>query len=221
MASTWPIKAVLFDLDGTLLDSRRLITEAYRHACRQVLGRELADEELVARWGEPLQTRIAHTAPDATPDQLDAVVTAYTAYYLAHHDRLAHLFPGVLEMLDALARRGRRMAVVTSKRRATTRRGLDVFGLHRFITTAVSADDVEHPKPAAEPVLAALRELGADPDEAVMVGDGIFDILAARAAAVRSVAALWGTREPEALRAAGPDYEAGAPGDVVAIVDSG
>ena len=98
---------MVFDLDGTLIDSFALIAAAYRHAARRVLDRVLGDEEVVARWGEPLAVRAAHVAPGRTQE----FIAAYTAYYDAHHDPLCASFPGVPEMLSALASRGCRLAV--------------------------------------------------------------------------------------------------------------
>lgn len=160
-------------------------------------------------------------APELSPDRLAALAETYFDYYMAHHDELATLFPGIREMLDALKRRGCRMGIVTSKWRLPTLRTLQAFDLARFIAVAVCADDIEVRKPAPDPILEALRQLEGRPDDALMVGDGVFDIQAARAASVRSVAALWGSREVEALIAARADYAAASPQDVVALVESG
>ncbi len=215
-----PIRAVLFDLDGTLLDSYTLIAESFRHACRAVLGREISDAEIVADWGAPLRVRFQRVR-GAAPSRVKTLMDAYLAYYDAQHDRLATLFPGVLEMLEALKRRGCHMGLVTSKRRYTTRLAVQAFALGRFFDAVVSEQDVPAAKPAPDPVLKALRDLDAQPHEALMVGDAVFDIQAARAAGVASVAALWGSREIEAVRAAGPDYEVASPNDVAALIGSG
>ena len=209
--------AVVFDLDGTLIDSIGLIVASFRHAAEVVLERVLTEDEAVARWGEPLQLRAAHLAPG----RADEFIAAYTAFYDANHDRLCRPFTGVPEMLAALAARGVRLGVATSKRRRSTMQALERCGLARWIGAAISAEDVPVPKPAADPVLAALARLGAAPADAWMVGDGVFDVEAARRAGVRSVAALWGTREREALLGARADYVASRPEDVVSFVASG
>jgi pyrophosphatase PpaX len=208
--------AVVFDLDGTLIDSFVLIAESYRHAAQTVLGRPLTDDEVVARWGEPLQARVAHLAPDRGEE----LIAAYTAHYEAHHDRLCRPYPGIPEMLAALAAHGCRQGVVTSKRRRATAHALERFGLESWIQVAVCAEDVHVPKPAPDPILEVLTRLDAARSDAWMVGDAVFDIEAARGAGVRSVAALWGTREREALRVARPDYVAARPADVVPLVTS-
>ncbi|MGQ0568499.1 MAG: HAD family hydrolase [Armatimonadota bacterium] len=215
MAST--LTPVLFDLDGTLLDSYTLIFESFRHACRVVLNRELTEGDVLERWGSPLRARFERIDRTRT----DELINAYVAYYDAHHKRVAALFPGVLEMLDTLKRRGCRLGIVTSKRRRTTARAIQDFDLDRYVVAVVSEQDVRAPKPAAEPVLAALERLGGQPEKAFMVGDAAFDVQAARGAGVRSIAALWGTRDLDALLAAGPDYAAASPPDVVTVVESG
>jgi len=209
--------AVVFDLDGTLIDSFGLIVASFRHAARVVLDRVLTEDEAMVRWGEPLPVRAAHLAAG----RVHELIAAYTAYYDANHDRLCRPFAGVPEMLAALAARGVRMGVATSKRRRSTAQALERCGLARWIGAAVSAEDVRIPKPAADPVLEALRRLGAAPEAAWMVGDAVFDVQAAHKAGVRSVAALWGTREREALLGARPDYVAPRPDDVVSLVASG
>ncbi|MGH2397213.1 MAG: HAD family hydrolase [bacterium] len=192
---------------------------SFRHAGRELLGREITDAEVLARWGAPLRERFAPLASSA-PELMEHLIDAYVAHYETHHDRMALLFPGVYEMLASLRRLGCAMGVVTSKRRRSTMQALDAFHLHAFIRVAVTADDVAAAKPAPDPIREALRRLGGHPGAALMVGDGAVDILAARAAGVRSMAALWGAREVDALLAAGPDYVVDTPHDVVALVAS-
>ena len=208
-------QAVLFDLDGTLIDSFALITEAFRFAVRTVLKREASDEEVLTRWGEPLRIRLGSIA-DA--EQIPALSDAYTAAYQEHHHRLAAPFPGVQQMLEQVRGLGCRLAVVTSKRRRSTYHDLEAFGLDRYFDAAVTSEDVTLFKPAPEPVAEALRRLGAAQEGTLMVGDAVFDILAGKAAGVHTAAALWGTREREAALDAGPDHVAERPEDVVSLV---
>jgi pyrophosphatase PpaX len=206
---------VLFDLDGTLVDSFALITQSFRHAVRMARHREATDDEVFARWGEPLRIRLASVA---APHELPEVLAAYTAFYQEHHDGLARLFPGVAEMVGELAGLGCRLGVVTSKRRTTTEQDLEVFGLAPFIRAAVTSDDVTVFKPAADPVREALRRLGGDARDALMVGDAVFDIRSGTAAGVATAAALWGARDREAVLAAAPDYVVERPEDVPPLV---
>lgn len=210
------MRAVLFDLDGTLLDSFALITAAFRNACRQVLGRELTDWEVMDRWGQPLQARFQALAPGRVAE----LTSVYSAFYDAAFRALVRPFPGVEDLLRRLRARGVGLGIVTSKRRRSTLRDLEAFGLLGYFAAIVTSEDVTRVKPAAEPVLRALAVLEADAAGSWLVGDGRLDILAGRAAGVRTIAALWGTREREALLAAAPDYVAASPEEVAALLDA-
>lgn len=206
---------VLFDLDGTLVDSFELITQSFRHTVRMARHREATDDEVFSRWGEPLQIRLASVA---APEQLPDLLAAYTAFYQEHHARLTRLFPGVAEMVGRLVDLGCALGVVTSKRRTTTEHDLEVFGLAPFIRAAVTSDDVTAFKPAADPVREALRRLGGEARDALMVGDAVLDIRSGTAAGVATAAALWGTRDREAVLAAAPDYVVERPEEVPPVV---
>lgn len=206
--------AVLFDLDGTLLDTFALITRAFRDACRAVLGREPSEREVLERWGQPLAVRFRAIAPS----RVDALIAAYTAAYDASAAALARPFPGVEDLLRRLRDGGAGLAVVTSKRRRSALRDLDVVGLLPCFAAVVASEDVARVKPAPDPVLHALRALDAETAQGWMVGDSTLDIQAGRAAGVRTIGALWGAREREALAASAPDYVAASPAEVVSLV---
>lgn len=155
------------------------------------------------------------------PDRAGALIEAYARYYDAQCGRLATLFPGIAEMLRALREAGTKLGIVTSKRRRAAEQDLRVFGLTQSMLATVCAEDTAKAKPSPEPVQEILRRLGTPPQDALLVGDGVYDIRAAQAAGVRSAGALWGARDPAALRASGPDYLVERPEDVVALVVSG
>lgn len=210
-----PIRAVLFDLDGTLVDSSWLIAEAFRHACRTVLGREITEAEVLADWGAPAPVRFSNI----DPARVQELVDVYVSYYEVHLRRV-RLFPGVRETLEDLAARRCRMAIVTSKGRGRTQQTLQALDLVRFFGAVVDVQDIQFPKPSPDAILIALRRLGSRREEALMVGDSPLDIEAARAAGVQSAAAMWGTWEADALRAARPDHKLQSPAEVAALVAS-
>jgi len=206
--------AVLWDLDCTIVDSFELLFQAYRHAVRAVLGWELTRERLRQELGPPLPLHMEQYSVE----QAEPLVKAYQGFYNEHHDDYARLFDGVREALEAGERRGWRQAVVTSRGGNNTHRRLGAWGLLPHFGAIVTAQDTDRAKPDAAPVRVALERLGARPEEAFLVGDDVVDIQAARAAGVRSIAALWGARDVGRLLGERPDYRAERPADVLQLI---
>jgi pyrophosphatase PpaX len=207
------LRAVLFDLDGTLLDSAELIITAFQDTCRHILHREIDRDTILREWARPIRERFHALAPD----QDEALSQEYLRRYLALHGQRARLFPGVTDTLDALRARGYAMAIVTSKRRATTQAALDAFHLDRWCSVVIADEDVTRHKPDPEPVRLASERLGLWPDAALMVGDTPFDIASGRAAGADTAAALWGTVDADGLRAAAPGHELAHPADLLPL----
>ena len=210
------VKGVLFDLDGTLLDTYRLILESFRHATGEVLGHPLPDEVLMAKVGMPLVEEVKDFSGD--PAVQAELVRAFRAYNERMHDRLVGAFPGVQDMLEVLAGAGIHMGVVTSKRGALARRGLEVCELAGFFEFALGSDEYAGHKPSPEPVLAGCKRLGLDPASCVYVGDSPFDIAAGNAAGCATVAVTWGMFGEHDLRAQGPAHVAHEPGDIPGLL---
>jgi pyrophosphatase PpaX len=150
---------------------------------------------------------------------LEALVATYRAYNLAHHDRMVTVYPGVVTAVEAVRQAGRATGLVTSKNRTGALRGLAVAGLEPLMDVLVCADEVTNPKPHPEPVEKALSLLGTPASTAVYVGDSIHDMVAGRAAGVRTAAALWGPFGREHLAGATPDYWLESPADLVTLLD--
>lgn len=196
------IKCVLFDLDGTLLNTNSLVVESFKHTVRQHLRREIAAEELYAHFGEPLIDIMRRLSPE----QAEVMVTTYREFNLKKHDELAAPFPGAAEILADLNGRGYRLGVVTSKIRHMAERGLKLFGLDRWLDLLVGFEDTARHKPHPEPINIALDRLTAHPNEVIMVGDSPFDLECARNAGVLSAAVKWSVHPPEKLLACKPDF---------------
>jgi pyrophosphatase PpaX len=207
---------ILFDLDGTLIDSGPIIMASMRHASVTVLGRE-PDEEAVraAIGGQGLVSQMR----DLDPDRVDELIDVYRAHNEPLHATL-QTFDGVLELLPELRRRGHQLGIVTAKRVATVELAFERIPQLRELTDVlVGADDTERHKPDPDPVLEALRRLGATPDEAVYVGDSPFDIRAGRAAGAFAIAVGWGGIHPdERLLAEAPDALVQHPEEILALV---
>lgn len=184
---------VLFDLDGTLIDSGGIILASFRHATQTVLRREIPDEQLLAAvGGSTLQAQMR--ALD--PDRVEELVHSYREHNEPLHAEL-ECCPGILPLLDELRTQGRRLGVVTAKRHKTIRLAFDRLGIAEYFDVVVGSDDTERHKPEPDPILEALELLGARPYEAAYVGDSPFDVRAAKAAGVFAVAVAWGRIHPE------------------------
>ena len=208
-------RTVLFDLDGTLIDSIELIRRSYDHTLRTHLGRAMEQREWLAGLGRPLRWQFAQYDPDERA--VDAMVATYRAWNFAHHDELVRGFPGVLDAVRELHTRGVALAVVTSKLHASARRGLELCGLSPFFEVLIGVDDVTEHKPHPAPVLAALAKLDRAANTAVMVGDSPHDLTSGRAAGTRTAAVAWGPFEHAELRATEPDHWIATPMELVQL----
>jgi pyrophosphatase PpaX len=196
-------RAVLFDLDGTLIDSIELILRSYEHTFAVHGLPALARAELVAGLGTPLwaQFKACGVADDDVPN----LVATYRSFNLEHHDDLVLPYPGVLEAVQGLARRAIPLGVVTSKLSAAAWRGLRLVGLAEHFEVLIGADDVERHKPDPEPVRRGAELLGLTADACVYVGDSVHDMASARASGARAVGVTWGPFEDASLVAAGAE----------------
>ncbi len=213
-------EALLFDLDGTLIDTTDLILQSFAWAFdRHLPGRLPSRRDLVATFGRSLPAALRELAAEcgaSDPEALGAeMLVTYRDFQKQHHDTLIQPFPGIADALAALHADGHRLGVVTSKMENYARRGMQIFDLERYFDVAVFHDDVTRHKPHPEPLLEAARRAGVDPSRGIYVGDSTHDIVAGRAAEMRTVAVLWGPFEREVLEAAGPDALASRPADLI------
>lgn len=198
---------VLFDLDGTVIDSGAIILASMRHAAREVLGEEPPDELLMAAVGGPGLEAQMHAL---APDRVEELVRVYRAHNEPLHEELV-CCAGMDDVLVRLKDEGRRLGIVTAKRRATVELAFNVLPLEHLFDTVVGGDETARHKPDPEPLLLAAERLDVDPKECAYVGDSPFDIRAAQAADMDAIAVTWGGIHDRAkLEAEEPD----------AIVDS-
>jgi pyrophosphatase PpaX len=195
--------AVLFDLDGTLIDSIGLLLACMKYSFE---GRKHAptEAEWIAGIGTPLAKQLEPFA--TSPEDVDLLVSRYRSFQHEAHDRMTTTFPGVSETLETLHANGHPMALVTSKGNGMMLKSMRFTNIERFMSSMIGADSCEIHKPDPFPVHLALRELGYGTDEAVFVGDSPHDIAAGNAAGVVSIAALWGPITREMLEPAQPNY---------------
>lgn len=198
------ITAVLFDLDGTLVDTYDLILASFRYATKPVLGKDVPDDVLMCKVGQPLVVQMWDFADDqAVHDELMATYRAHNAHV---HDDLIKVFPGTAPALDRLKEAGVPLGVVTSKRHEAAARALDCFDLAGYFEFIVSPDDWPEHKPAPGPVLHGCARLGRAPQECLYVGDSPFDLQAGNGAGCATAAALWGMFPRAALLAESPSF---------------
>src|SRR5262249_46186771 len=175
---------VLFDLDGTVIDSGAIILASMRHAAKEVLGAEPPDDLLMAAVGGPgLEAQMRSLAPDL----VDELVSVYRAHNEPLHDGITS-FAGIDDVLVRLKDEGRRLGIVTAKRRETVELAFARVPLGHLFETIVGGDETKRHKPDPEPLLLAAERLGADPAATAYVGDSPFDVRAAKAAGMFALA---------------------------------
>lgn len=195
--------ALLFDLDGTLVDSIELILSSARHAFVGFAGRVPSDDEWRMGIGRPLAAVFREYAPDEA--ETDRLIARYREYQLANHDRLLRAYDGIVPALREFARAGHPMAVVTSKADWLARRALQHVGIDDLFPVLVGCDTCMNHKPHPEPVERALALLQVPAAEAVFVGDSPHDIASGRGAGVRTVGVTWGAFAREEMESCGAD----------------
>ncbi len=196
------IKAIFFDLDGTLIDTNELIITSFQHVFKNGLNIEVSKEEIIKTFGSPLSDVLGKYFPD----NVEEIVNEYVKYSLSIHDEYTKSFDGIEEGLISLRKKGIKLAVVTSKRRNTALRGLELFNLTKYFDVIVSPEDTEKHKPNGEPVMKACELLQVKPEEVIMVGDSHNDILCGKNANAKTCLVSYSLLPIEETMAYGADY---------------
>ncbi|MDY0002749.1 MAG: HAD family hydrolase [Polyangia bacterium] len=212
------MRALVFDLDGTLVDSRADIVSSLEAALERLSAPSvLGPEALGALVGRPLGEMISAAAPSIDADGIEAAAAAYRDHYALHCRDQSRLYPGVDELLRSLPE-GILLGCATTKRPEQTRIVLEAFGLlDLFHAWRGTAPDMPY-KPAPDLLHAIARDLAVPPDEMWYVGDTPGDLLAARAAGAVGIWASWGYGAPEACLAAEPAHALGSPADLLQML---
>ncbi|MEA4988036.1 MAG: HAD-IIIA family hydrolase [Anaerovorax sp.] len=196
---------VLFDFDGTIMDTNDIIVKSWQYTFRTLEGKERPIEEILATFGEPLHITMERILPGFDSEE---AIEIYRSYQFNHYQELIELFPGMEKLITELKQEGYKLAVVTSRLRNSTESGLNKFDLTEHFDVIVTADDTKKHKPDPEPVLIALEKLGSNPQEAIMIGDSMFDVLCAQNAGVDAVLVSWAmaTEAQGKLQEVKPEY---------------
>ncbi len=226
------INLLLFDFDGTLVNTTPLILRTFGATWERVFGFVYDDSQYIKTFGIPLPVAMRQLAEQAIaedriarPDDLQDYLTAkseelvlvYRTFNLQWHDEMIEPFDGVEETLSELRTRGFRLGVVSSKMRAGVRRGLDIYQMAGMFDVIVAGDDCENHKPHPEPLLRAIETMEASRDEAIYIGDSTHDIAAGRSARMLTAAATWGPFPRTDLEDLQPDFLLDHPKDLLAI----
>jgi pyrophosphatase PpaX len=210
------IKAVLFDLDGTVINSNDLVIGSWRHTLKENLGFYPDDDEIIRSFGEPL----AVTAKRYDENKIEMIMTAYRHFNVSMHDSMIKEYEGMNEALKTLKSFDIKVGIVTSKRKIMAERGLKKFGLFDMMDVIVAMEDTAKHKPDGDPLKKALEILNLLPEDALYVGDTHLDILCGKDAGCRTCVVRYSLAPFEELMKYNPDYVIDKPLDLVELVHS-
>ena len=196
------IETILFDLDGTLIDTNELIIASFTHTVEKFGDRPYTREEILDFIGPPLVDSLTLV----NPNKIDDMVTAYREHNYANHEKYVKAYPNVVETIKKLKAKGYKMGIVTTKIHHTAELGLKIAGMEGIFDVIIGLDDVENAKPHPEPVLTAIDQLKANPMTTLMVGDNYHDIEAGQNAGVQTAGVAWAIKGRESLEKYRPDY---------------
>jgi pyrophosphatase PpaX len=222
------LNLILFDFDGTLVNTTPLILRSFHATWRQSFGFVLDDAEYIKTFGMLLPTALRQLIEEAVAAErigmpadvaakAEELLLTYRAFNLQWHDEMIEPIEGVAETLVELKSRGFDLGVVSSKIRPGVERGLNLFEMAAFFDVVIGAEDVTHHKPHPEPLLRAIEKFDTTPERTIYVGDSIHDIAAGRAAGVKTAAAAWGPFPRVELERLRPDHLLDHPGELLQI----
>lgn len=195
------IDTVLFDFDGTVMNTNDVIINSWQHTFRTLEGREEQVEKIIKTFGEPLALTMKHFFPQVP---VETSLQIYRSYHYDNFGELITLFPGMKELIEQLKGKGYKLGLVTSRLKKTTMQGLESYEMAPLFDVIITAEDTDKHKPDPEPIHIALEKLGSKPENSMMLGDTMFDIRCAKNAGVTSVLVSWAVAVTEEERE-GPD----------------
>lgn len=208
------ITTVLFDLDGTLIDTNDLIITSYLHTLDRYYPDKYKREDVLPFMGPTLEE--AFTTVD--PDRVEEMILEYRTFNIANHDALVKEFEGVAETVHTLKEKGYKLGIVTTKREDVVLKGLKLMGLAPYFKVIVALEHVQSPKPDPEPIFTALKQLDSTVEETIMVGDNYHDILAGKNAGTLTAGVAWSIKGRDYLAKFEPDYILETMADLLTIL---
>jgi len=208
------MKALLFDFDGTLLNTNDLIIQTFMHVLEERFPGKYKPEDCLRFIGPSLR----QTFTELTPNEVDEMIQKYRDWNLAHHDELCTEYEGVVEVLTELRKMGVRIVIVSTKARAGILRGMKLLGIEHLVEFYIGIDDVANVKPNPEPVLLAIEKLGVTKEDVMMIGDNSHDIEAGHNAGVKTAGVAWSVKGEDYLASYKPTYMLQTMYDLIPIV---
>ncbi|MDM5190732.1 pyrophosphatase PpaX [Bacillus sp. DX4.1] len=208
------INTVLFDLDGTLINTNELIISSFLHTLNKYYPNEYKREDVLPFIGPSLQD----TFGSIDPNRVEEMIQCYRKFNHEHHDELVEEYETVYETVQELRQKGYKVGIVTTKARQTVEMGLQLSKLKAFFDVVVTIDDVEHVKPHPEPIQKALQLLDAKPEDTLMVGDNHHDIVGGQNAGTKTAAVAWTIKGRTYLESYKPDYVLDKMSDLLSIL---
>ena len=211
---------IMFDFDGTLMDTNEIIIQSWQHTFRTVAGHEADRNVLLATFGEPLVLTMKNFF-GVEGEKAQEYIDIYRNFQKDIFLDAISLFPGVTEMLDQLRDQGYRMALTTSRLKKTTLMAVESFNIGPYFEVIITADDCSRHKPDPEPINVTLAKMGVPKEEAVMVGDTTMDTGCAANAGVTSVLVGWSMAlsDPEKRKSANADFIINEPSELLGILN--
>lgn len=210
------IKGILFDLDGTLLNTNELIYKSFVHMFKEVLNKELKKDEITSLYGKPLEVSLNKYSKDEKIIQ--NMIRTYRKYNIDNHDRMCRTFEGIPELLRLLKEKKIKCGIVTSKKKDVAERGLQITDILKFMDVIITPEDTEKHKPEGEPALRACEILKLKPEEVMMVGDSPYDLLCGKNAGCLTCGVEYTEIALDLLKKVNPDYMIEKPLDLLKII---
>lgn len=208
------IDTLLFDLDGTLINTNELIVASFMHTLEHYYPGQYTREDIHLFMGPPLMESFIKL----NPEKAEEMTQFYRDFNHEKHDELVTEFEGVYDAIKALHEKGYKLAIVTTKKRFTVEMGLRLTRLDQFFDAVVTLDEVTHAKPNPEPLLKALEQLGSKPEQAIMVGDNSHDIEGGKNTGTLTAGVAWALKGRAHIESLHPDFILDKMSDLIDIV---
>jgi pyrophosphatase PpaX len=196
------IKAVIFDFDGTIINTNALIEDGLNQFAKKYRGKVLTKQELGHLTGKTLEYQMAYI----NPEKAESMFMQFRVWYNHHHNEKAHAFPGMFKLIQMLKLQGYRLAIVSNNSKASLDMGLKHLGLQDAFQHVITKDDVDNVKPAPDGLEKAMQLLAVQPYETIYVGDAATDVAAAKNARTKSILVGWTHLDANSITKADPDY---------------